>query len=69
MPNRHPSRFWRGYAMRKPHKLRGAGGGAKDPVATRVSDANAGTRAVPSAAKAACSLGPAQGPRPSNSSH
>lgn len=32
MPNHHPSRSWRGCAMCKPHKRRGAGRPAKDPV-------------------------------------
>ncbi|MBS9536155.1 hypothetical protein KIH27_21455 [Mycobacterium sp. M1] len=35
MPNHHPSRTWRGCAMCKPHKRRGAGRATKDPVATR----------------------------------
>lgn len=35
MPNHHPSRSWRGCAMCKPHKRRGAGRAAKDPVAAR----------------------------------
>jgi hypothetical protein len=33
MPNHHPSRSWRGCAMCKPHKRRGAGRAVKDPVA------------------------------------
>jgi hypothetical protein len=35
VPSQHPSRSWRGCAMCKPHKRRGAGRAAKDPVATR----------------------------------
>jgi hypothetical protein len=33
MPNHHPSRSWRGCAMCKPHKRKGAGRAVKDPVA------------------------------------
>ena len=33
MPNHHPSRSWRGCAMCKMHKRRGAGRAVKDPVA------------------------------------
>lgn len=35
MPNHHPSRSWRGCAMCKPHKRRGASRSAKDPVAVK----------------------------------
>lgn len=35
MPNHHPSRSWRGCAMCKPHKRRGAGRAVKDPVAVQ----------------------------------
>jgi len=35
MPNHHPSRSWRGCAMCKPHKRRGAGRSTKDPVAVK----------------------------------
>ena len=35
MANHHPSRSWRGCALCKPHKRRGAGRATKDPVATR----------------------------------
>jgi hypothetical protein len=35
MPNHHPSRSWRGCAMCKPHKRRGTGRPAKDPVAVK----------------------------------
>jgi len=33
MPSHHPSRTWRGCAMCKPNKRRGAGRAVKDPVA------------------------------------
>ena len=33
MPNHHPSRSWRGCAMCKMHKRRGAGRAVKDPIA------------------------------------
>jgi hypothetical protein len=35
MPNHHPSRSWRGCAMCKPHKRRGNGRAAKDPIAAK----------------------------------
>lgn len=33
MSQHHPGRSWRGCAMCKPHKRRGAGRAAKEPVA------------------------------------
>jgi hypothetical protein len=33
MPSHHPSRSWRGCAMCKPYKRRGAGRAVKDPIA------------------------------------
>jgi hypothetical protein len=33
VPNHHPSRSWRGCAMCKPHKRRGASRAVKDPIA------------------------------------
>ncbi|MBF9523055.1 MULTISPECIES: hypothetical protein [Mycobacteroides] len=33
MSGNHPSRSWRGCAMCKPHKRRGAGRAAKEPTA------------------------------------
>jgi hypothetical protein len=35
MPTHHPSRSWRGCAMCKPHKRRGAGRASKDPAAVK----------------------------------
>lgn len=35
VPSHHLSRSWRGCAMCKPHKRRGAGRRAKDPVAVK----------------------------------
>lgn len=35
MPNHHPSRSWRGCTLCKPHKRRGLGRAAKDPVAVQ----------------------------------
>jgi hypothetical protein len=35
MPGHHSSRSWRGCAMCKPQKRRGAGRAAKEPIAVR----------------------------------